>query len=116
MRGIVQMWALNPERNSPDQVVKPADKVAIGHKYQLRATDNFRYLAVQFATTRGFSPFVLSAWLSPLLLVLHHCFIATPLGLGELCGPLANLEISQREASLERPSGADGPLPADTWG
>lgn len=49
----VQMWALNPERNSPDQVVKPADKVAIGHKYQLRATDNFRYLAVQFATTRA---------------------------------------------------------------
>jgi len=50
----MQMWALNPERNSPDQVVKPADKIAIGHKYQLRSTDNFRYLSVQFATTRGF--------------------------------------------------------------
>jgi len=50
----MQMWALNPERNSPDQVVKPADKIAIGHKYQLRSTDNFRYLSVQFATSRGF--------------------------------------------------------------
>lgn len=48
----VQMWALNPDRYSPDQPVKPGDKLAIGHKYQLRSTDNFRYLSVQFATTR----------------------------------------------------------------
>jgi len=47
------MWALNPERSSPDDVIKPGDKIAIGHKYQMRATDNFRYLSVQFATTRG---------------------------------------------------------------
>ena len=49
----MQMWALNPERSSPDDVIKPGDKIAIGHKYQMRATDNFRYLSVQFATTRG---------------------------------------------------------------
>ena len=47
------MWALNSERNSPDLPLKPGDKLSIGHKYQLRATDNFRYLSVQFATTRG---------------------------------------------------------------
>ncbi len=48
-----QMWALNSDRNSPDMPIKPGDKLSIGHKYQLRATDNFRYLSVQFATTRG---------------------------------------------------------------
>lgn len=48
-----QMWALNSDRNSPDLPLKPGDKLSIGHKYQLRATDNFRYLSVQFATTRG---------------------------------------------------------------
>ena len=47
------MWALNSDRNSPDLPLKPGDKLFIGHKYQLRATDNFRYLSVQFATTRG---------------------------------------------------------------
>merc|ERR1719183_1829946 len=49
----VQLWTLNPERSSPDDYVKSGDKIAVGHMYQVRATDNMRYLAVQFATTRG---------------------------------------------------------------
>ena len=48
----MQMWALNPERVSPDEPVLPGQTLNIGHLYQLRQTDNFRYLSVQFSTTR----------------------------------------------------------------
>jgi hypothetical protein len=48
----VQMWALNVEKDSPDADLAPGDKVRIGHMYQVRSTDNLRYLTVQFATTR----------------------------------------------------------------
>jgi len=49
----VQLWALNVERDSPDAALAEGDRVRIGHLYQVRATDNLRYLTVQFATTRA---------------------------------------------------------------
>jgi hypothetical protein len=56
--GVVQLWALNSEKDSPDAVLKEKDLVRIGHMYQIRRTDNIRYLSVQFATTRGVYKFV----------------------------------------------------------
>jgi hypothetical protein len=50
---VMQLWALNAEKDSPDAVLKEKDLVRIGHMYQIRKTDNIRYLSVQFATTRG---------------------------------------------------------------
>ena len=48
----VQLWALNSDRESPDGVLEEGTQVMVGHEYQVRASDNFRYLSVQFATTR----------------------------------------------------------------
>mmetsp|Transcript_23679 Transcript_23679/g.56633 ORF Transcript_23679/g.56633 Transcript_23679/m.56633 type:complete len:637 (-) Transcript_23679:189-2099(-) len=49
----VQMWSLNPGLESPDESLQAGDSVNVGHLYKVRDTDNLRYLAVQFATTRA---------------------------------------------------------------
>jgi len=53
----VQMWALNPTLVSPDGMLGAGDLVNVGHLYRVRSTDNYRYLSVQFQTTRGQIPY-----------------------------------------------------------
>ena len=49
----MQMWALNPERVSPDEPVLPGQTLNIGHLYELRQTDKYNAFLVKRAGVWG---------------------------------------------------------------